>query len=142
MPSKSSRSSKSSGSASLTWARNIAGGLRAETLHSGGRAQQPRDGMEGDLAGVRLAEGGEHLDTTGSLPWPKARAPDGFFRCQAPHHADHSAVALDCTVQQALDGGHLPPPTDQIRLSTPDGAMLFAHAQQAVGRTGLSAPLI
>ena len=50
-----------------------------------------------------------------------------------PHHADHSAVAVDCTVQQALNGGHLPPPTDQIRLSTPDGAMLFAHAQQPMG---------
>ena len=43
------------------------------------------------------------------------------------------AVALDCTVQQALNGGHLPPPTDQIRLSTPDSVMPFAHAQQAAG---------
>ena len=43
-------------------------------------------------------------------------------------------MALDCTVQQALDGGHLPPPTDQIRLGTPDTAMLFAHAQQPAGR--------
>ena len=37
-----------------------------------------------------------------------------------PDHADHSAVALDCTVQQALNGGHLPPPTDQIRLDALD----------------------
>ena len=50
-----------------------------------------------------------------------------------PHHTDHSAMAIDCAVQQALDGGHLPPPTDQIRLSTPDGVMPFAHAQQAMG---------
>ena len=42
-------------------------------------------------------------------------------------------MAVDGTVQQALDGGHLPPPTDQIRLSTPDSAMPFAHAQQPMG---------
>ena len=29
-------------------------------------------------------------------------------------------MAIDRAVQHALDGGHLPPPTDQIRLSTPD----------------------
>ena len=40
---------------------------------------------------------------------------------------------VDCTLQQALDGGHLPPPTDQIRLSTLDGAMPFPHAQQPAG---------
>ena len=39
------------------------------------------------------------------------------------HHADHRAVAVDGAVQQALDGGHLPAPTDQSRLSTPDSAM-------------------
>ena len=50
-----------------------------------------------------------------------------------PDHADHSAVAVDCTLQQALNGGHLPPPTDQIRLSTTDRTMLIAHAQQATG---------
>ena len=50
-----------------------------------------------------------------------------------PHHADHRAVAIDRTVQQALDGRHLPPPTNKIRLGTPDAAMPFADAQQAMG---------
>jgi hypothetical protein len=40
-------------------------------------------------------------------------------------------------VQQALDGGHLPPPPDQVRLCTPDIVMPFAYAQQPVGRDGL-----
>jgi hypothetical protein len=31
-----------------------------------------------------------------------------------PHHADHRAVAVDRAVQQALDGGYLPPATDEI----------------------------
>jgi hypothetical protein len=42
-------------------------------------------------------------------------------------------VAIDGAVQQPLDGGHLPPPTDQSRLSTPDGAMPVADAQQSMG---------
>ena len=46
-------------------------------------------------------------------------------------------MAVDGTVQQALDGGHLPPPTDQIRLSAPDGAMLISDVQQPMGRDGL-----
>ena len=32
------------------------------------------------------------------------------------------------------NGGHLPPPTDQIRLGTPDAAMPVRHAQQPLGR--------
>ena len=36
--------------------------------------------MEGDLAGVRLAEGGEHVDTPRDLPSPQPRAPDGSCR--------------------------------------------------------------
>ena len=50
-----------------------------------------------------------------------------------PDHADHSAVPVDCTLQQAFNGGHLPPPTDQIGFSAADGVMLIAHAQQAAG---------
>ena len=43
------------------------------------------------------------------------------------------AVALDCAVQQAFNGGHLPPPTDQIRLDTLDEAMPFAPCPTAAG---------
>ena len=39
----------------------------------------------------------------------------------------------DGTVQQVLNGGHLPLPPNKIRLSTPDSAMLLTHAQQAMG---------
>jgi hypothetical protein len=49
------------------------------------------------------------------------------------HHIDHCAVAIDGALKQALDGGHFPLPTNKIRLSTPDGVMLFAHAQQLTG---------
>ena len=93
--------------------------------------------MEGDLAGVRLAEGGEHLHTTADAPSPTPRAPDGSSRCPVAHHTDDRAVALDRTVQQALNGGHLPPPTHQIRLDTLDQAMPFLHAQQPLGRDRL-----
>ena len=89
--------------------------------------------MEGDLAGVRLAEGGEHLDTAATRHRRNLAHQTALADARWPHHADHRAVAVDCTVQQALDGGHLPPPTDQIRLSTPDSAMPFGHAQQPPG---------
>jgi len=50
-------------------------------------------------------------------------------------------VALDRTVQQALNGGHLPPPTHQIRLDMLDEAMPFFQAQQPLSRDGLIGPL-
>src|SRR5271165_6828516 len=50
-----------------------------------------------------------------------------------PHHANHTAVAVDGTLQQALDGGHLPAPTNKIRLSTPDSVTPLRHAQQPLG---------
>jgi hypothetical protein len=43
-------------------------------------------------------------------------------------------MPVDGTVQQGVDGGHLPPPTDQIRLSMPGSTMPFSHAQQPTGR--------
>ena len=97
-------------------AHSIAGGLLVKTLDAGGRAQQPRHGMEGDLAGVRLAEGGEHLHTTGARHRRHLAHQTALADARWPHHTDHRAVAVDCAVQQALNGGHLPPPTDQIRL--------------------------
>ena len=52
------------------------------------------------------------------------------------------AMAVDCTVQQASNGRHLPPPTHQIRLDTSlDEAMPFLHAQQPLSRDGLIGPL-
>lgn len=44
---------------------------------------------------------------------------------------NHSAVAVDGTVQHALDGRQFPSPTDKFRLSAPDDPVL-AHAHQAV----------
>ena len=90
--------------------------------------------MEGDLAGVRLAEGGEHLHARVTGHRRHLTHQTALADARWPHHADHRAVALDRTVQQTLDGGHLPPPTHQIRFGTPDGAMPFLHAHQAMGR--------
>jgi hypothetical protein len=47
--------------------------------------------------------------------------------------ADYADLPGDCTLQQPLNGGHLPPPTDHLRLSTTDRAVLVAHAQQLTG---------
>src|SRR6478672_4281071 len=89
--------------------------------------------MEGDLAGVRLAECGEHVDITGVCHRRNFAHQTAFADARRADHSDHSALPSDCTLQQPLNGGHLPAPTDQIRLSTPDGVMPFSHAQQAMG---------
>ena len=89
--------------------------------------------MEGDLAGVRLAECGEHVDMTGACHRRNFTHQTAFAYARRADHADHSALPGDCTLQQGFDGGHLPPPTDQIGFSAADGVMLIAHAQQAAG---------
>ena len=134
MPSRSSKSSKSSGSAS---------GTRSRTRSRAACASRPstpvaaRSSRATAWKGTWLVCDSQKVVNTSTprstrhrrnLAHQTALADAGW-----PHHADHRAVAVDRTLQQALDGGHLPPPTDQIRLSTPDGAMLFAHAQQAMG---------
>ena len=134
MPSRSSNSSKSSGSASGT-GRALDHGRPARQDHRRRwlrAAAAPRRGRECRL----VCDSQKAVNTSTS----RAAAIAAISRDQTaladarwPHHADHSAVAVDCAVQQALNGGHLPPPTDQIRLSTADGVMLIAHAQQATG---------
>ncbi len=42
-------------------------------------------------------------------------------------------MPVDGTLQQTLDGRHLPAPTNQMRLSTPDSATPLRHAQQPLG---------
>ncbi len=91
--------------------------------------------MERNLAGMRFAEGGEHFHTTATRH--RGHLPDQTALAHARWAHDAHAVALDCTVQQALNGRHLPPPTNQIRLGTPDTAMLFEHAHQPLGRDRL-----
>ena len=93
--------------------------------------------MEGDLAGVRLAEGSKHLDTTGGCHRRHLAHQTALADARWPHHTDHRAMALHCPVQQARNGGQLPPSTHQIRLDVLDEAMPFLHAQQPLGRDGL-----
>ena len=50
------------------------------------------------------------------------------------HHADHRAVTIDCTVQQTLNGGQLPPSTNKIRLGTVKRVMPFLHTHESPGR--------
>src|SRR5271166_305996 len=89
--------------------------------------------MEGELAGMRLTERGERLHTAATRHTRHLANQTALADARWSYHADHSAVPVDGAVQQALDGGHLPAPTDQIRLSAPDRPIL-AHAQQAADR--------
>ena len=53
-----------------------------------------------------------------------------------------TAPGHDCTVQQALDGGHLPPPTDQSRLARPTARCRSPMPSSRRAGTGTSAPLM
>ena len=99
-------------------------------------ARRPRRDLEGDLAGVRLAEGGEHFHAAATRHRSHLAHQTALTNASWPHHADHRAVAIDGAVQQALDSGHLRLPTDQIRLSTPGSALPVAHAQQPMNGYG------
>jgi hypothetical protein len=72
--------------------------------------------MEGDLAGVRFAEGAEHVNIMGICHCRNFSHETAFAYASRADDADHRAVATDCTLQQPCDDGHFPLPTDQIRL--------------------------
>src|SRR6476659_5325502 len=133
MPSRSSSSCTSSGSASGTRSRTRSRAVCPPRPSTPKAARQPRDGMEGDLTGMRLAECSEHLNTTRRCHGRKLAHQTALPDTRRPDDAHHRAVTIDRPVQQALHGGHLPAPTNQSRLRTPDPRMPFAHAQQAKG---------
>src|SRR4029078_8749269 len=91
-------------------AHSIARGLPVKTLDAEGRARQPRDGMEGDLTGVRLAECSEHLNTTRRCNCRKPAHQTALPDTRRPDDAHHRAVTIDRPVQQALHGGDLSTP--------------------------------
>ena len=90
--------------------------------------------MEGNLAGVGLAERPKHLDTAASghrrgLPRHPALADT-----RGSHHTHDAPVAIDRAVQNGFYGGHLPAPTNQARQHAPDKTMPRLNHQQATRR--------
>ena len=135
MPSRSSSSSRSCGSASGTCSRTRARAACAvEVGHAAARAQQPRHHMEGNVTGMRLAEGPKHLDpATGrqrrGLPGHPALAD-----ARRSHHIHHTTAATDRAVHHGVEGRHLPAPTDQARLGAPDQAIAAGRSPPAGAR--------
>src|SRR4029077_18768261 len=99
--------------------QSIPGDLCIKTFNSGGRTQELSDRIERNLAGVGFAEGGEHLDSTCYGHSRNLAHQTAFTDTRRSHHSDNSAVTVDCSDQQPLDGRHLRAPTDQIRFSAP-----------------------
>src|SRR5829696_1262243 len=94
-------------------------------------AEKPGHHVKRDTAGVRLASGGEDLDTTRGGDRRNVTHETCLANAGLAHHAEHSAVVGDGTSQQALDGRHLPPPANQTRLRLTYRAVLVAHLKQA-----------
>ena len=100
-----------------------AGGFAVEVGHAGARPQQPRHRMEGNVAGVGLAEGPKHLDpATGRQRRGLARRP-ALADARRSHHIHDTTAATDRAVDHGVERRHLPVPTDQARLGAPDQAM-------------------
>ena len=134
MPSRSSSSSRSCGSASAgTRARNSrAGGVAVEISHAAARPQQPRHGVKRDVTSMRLAENPKHLDpATGrqrrGLPGHPALAD-----ARRSHHGHDSTAATDRAVHQGVERGHLPVPSDEVRVGAPNQAIAWADRDQPV----------
>jgi hypothetical protein len=83
---------------------------------------------EWDLTGMRLAEGGEHLNITVTSHRRNFAHETALTDARRPDQGDHRTVAIDSPVRQTLKGRPLPPPTDQSRLSTHDSAVLVSGA--------------
>jgi hypothetical protein len=119
-----------------------AGGLRVKTLDAGDRTQQPRHGLERDLAGVRLAKGGEHLHTAGGGHRSDFAHQAALTNTWQADHAHHRAVPASGTVQQALDNdiSHCRPTSvDSARPTGPRSSDMLSNRCDV---TGSSAPLI
>ena len=61
--------------------------------------QQPREGMERDLARVRVTERREHVDTTRGCHRRDFAHQTALANARWPDHAHHAAMAVGCTVQ-------------------------------------------
>ena len=105
--------------------------------HAGGRPQQMRYRVKGDVAGMRFAIRREYVDAPGGGHRGDHAHQTALADARCARHADHRAVAVDRAFQHALDGGRFPAPTDQIRLGTPRaGAAPSDTLNNRLARTG------
>jgi hypothetical protein len=75
--------------------------------------------MKRDLTGVRLAEDAEHLHVAATPHRCNLARQTALTDARWRYHADHTAMAIDSAVQQALQGGRLPPAPTRFDCARP-----------------------
>ena len=82
---------------------------------------------------MRFAGGGEDLQAAMSRQCRQLVDQAALTDAGRADGRDHLAVPLRGTLQQALDGGHLPVPTNKVRLGTSPDVTPFVYAEQPPG---------
>ena len=106
-----------------------AGGSRVDTFDAGRRTHQSSDDVERHLGGVRFAERGEYIHAAAIRHRRNLTCEAALPDTGRSYHADYRAMAVNCPVQQALNGGHLPSPSDQTGLGTCRAPILLSDAK-------------
>ena len=104
-------------------------GTIVEVGDAGARAQQSRHHLKGDVAGMGLAEGPVHLDTATRREHCGLAGRATLADTRRSHDIHHTAAATDRVIDEGVERGHLPSPSDQARLGVPDQALPRADAQ-------------
>ncbi len=100
-----------------------AGSFTLEVSHAAGRPQQPRHGMERDVARMGFAEGPKHLDPATGRKRRGLPGHPGLADARRSHHIPDTTAATDCAVHEGVECGHFPSPADQARLGATDQAI-------------------
>ncbi len=107
-----------------------AGGFAVEVGHAAGRPQQLGHDVEGNVTGVGLAEGPQHLDPATGRQRRGLPGRPGLADARRSDHIHHTTAATDRAVHKGVECRHLPAPTDQARLGAPDQAIPRADRHQ------------
>ena len=90
---------------------------------------------------MRLAEGPKHLDPAPGRQRRGLPRHPGLADARRPHHIHHTTAATDRPLQQGVDSGHLPAPTNQARLGASDQPIPRADRHQPARAHRVVGPL-
>jgi hypothetical protein len=107
-----------------------------EALDAEGRSQQPRRRIERNVTGVGFAEGPEDFDSAGSRKRRGLSGHPALADARRSHHVDHAAATPDRAVDDGIECGHLPTPTDEAHVSAPEQTAAPVGRQQDTGGDG------
>ena len=125
---------RSSRSASGLASKPRSRGRVVETADPGRSAEQPRHGMERDLARVGFAICGKDSDAAAFGDLERLADEPALPDPRRPDHTDHRPAAVYRALEKSVDGVQFQPASYQGRLRRRRPLMLGSHAEQSTGR--------